>query len=106
MPVKSLEMILLDYVKSNTIIHYVKCDCQGKDVDVIKSLKSFLPNTRYVQIECSLDKEKPFYINQKNYEEEIIIMNDLGFEPIFYMEYIGGPLPEGEILFKNKNFIG
>jgi FkbM family methyltransferase len=102
-PVRTLESVLLEKVSSGTTIHYVKCDCQGKDVDVIKSLRSFLPFTKYVQIESSFDHSKPFYVNQPSYEDDIIAMDKLGFEPIFWMEYPSSPLPEGEILFKNKN---
>src|ERR1019366_3737009 len=101
-PVKTLESVLLEHFNNETIIHYVKCDCQGKDVDVIKSLRSFLPLTQYVQIETSFDKTRPFYVNQPSFEEDIASMNELGFEPIYWMVYPDSPLPEGEILFKNK----
>lgn len=102
-PVRSLESILLEHVNSDSLIYYVKCDCQGKDTDVIRSLKSFLPNTKYVQIESAFSYDKLFYDGQPSYEDDIRKMDELGFEPIFYMEYLESPLPEGEILFKNKN---
>jgi hypothetical protein len=98
--VRSLESILLENVSPNTVIYYLKCDCQGKDANVAKSLKSFLPNTCYVQIECSLDKNRPMYVGQTDYKEDIDIMKNLGFEPVFYVEYDQSLLPEGEILFK------
>ncbi len=103
-PVQTLESVLLTHVAPDTVIHYLKCDCQGKDVDVVKSLRSFLLKTKYVQIETSFDKNKPFYVNQPDYEADILAMAEIGFEPIYYMEYLESPLPEGEILFKNTNF--
>lgn len=102
-PVRSLENILLEKFNNNTIIHYLKTDCQGKDVDVVKSLRSFLPQTKYVQIECSLNEDFPFYDGQPSYEQDIEEMDKLGFKPIYWMNLSLSPLPEGEILFKNKN---
>lgn len=102
-PVKSLEKILLECVAPGTRIHYLKCDCQGKDADVAKSLKSFLPHTKYIQIECSFSQDQPFYIGQPSYEQDVLELQQLGFEPIYFMDYALSPLPEGEILFKNKS---
>lgn len=101
--VRSLESILLELVAHGTIVSYMKCDCQGKDVAAIKSLRSFLPTTRYVQVECSFNANEPFYEGQPSYEDDVAVMYELGFEPIFWVEYPNSPLPEGEILFKNKN---
>lgn len=99
-PVTRLETILLKHVSPGTEIYYLKCDCQGKDVSVVKSLRSFLPHTKYVQIESSFSRERPFYTGQPSHEDDVAEMEKLGFEPIYYVEYSGSPLPEGEILFK------
>lgn len=99
-PVKSLENILSNY--SDSDIHFLKCDCQGKDVEVVKSLRKFLTRTKYVQIECSFDKNQPFYDGQPSYEEDILELAKIGFEPIYFVDYLGSPLPEGEIILKNK----
>lgn len=99
-PVRSMESILLECVPANTVIHYIKCDCQGKDAAVVRSLRSFLPNTRYVQIESSFCRNNPFYDGQPYYEDDIASMRSIGFKPIFYVEYPDSPLPEGEILFE------
>jgi hypothetical protein len=101
--VQTLESVLLQHVSPATIIQYAKCDCQGKDVAAIKSLRSFLPFTKYVQVELSFSCDQPFYNEQPSYEEDIETMSELGFEPMFWTEYPNSPLPEGEILFKNKN---
>lgn len=105
-PVQTLESVLLQHVAPGTIVQYVKCDCQGKDVAAIQSLRSFLPTTRYVQVELSFSGEKPFYTGQPSYEEDIETMDKLGFEPLYWIEYPLSPLPEGEILFGNKNLRG
>jgi FkbM family methyltransferase len=104
-PVQTLESILLEHVSPETTIHYLKCDCQGKDADVVKSLRSFLPFTRYIQIECSFDKNQPFYIDQPSYEDDVKSLVELGFEPIYFMDYLESPLPEGEIIFQNTNLL-
>lgn len=105
-PVRTLESILIEKFPLSTIVHYMKCDCQGKDVAAVESLREFLKNTRYVQVECSFSHEQPFYVEQPSYEDDIIAMDKIGFEPIFWIEYPESPLPEGEILFKNKNYKG
>lgn len=97
--VTNLEDLLLRHVKAGTTVHYLKCDCQGKDADVVKSLRSFLPHTNYVQIECSFSRERPFYLGQPFYEDDVATMATLGLKPLYYIIYPDSPLPEGEILF-------
>lgn len=101
--VRSLESMLLDVVQPGTVVHYCKCDTQGSDLSAAKSLRSFLSKTRYIQLECSFDKEHPFYTGQSSYEEDIEEMDKLGFTPLYYQEYPDSPLSEGEILYVNKD---
>lgn len=98
--VRSLESILLE--ENLTNIHYLKCDCQGKDIQIVKSLKSLLDKTKYVQIECSFSKNHPMYDGQSYWRDDIKTMEELGFEPLYYVMYSSSLLPEGEVLFRNK----
>lgn len=100
--VRSLESILKERFPHGIAVHYAKCDCQGKDMDVVRSLRSFLPSTNYIQIESSFSREKPFYEGQGYCEDDVAEMDKLGFEPLFYVVY-ESVLPEGEILFGRKN---
>lgn len=102
-PVMTLESIILGLgIQPGTKVQYLKCDCQGKDVAVARSLRSFLGNTEYVQIEASFSKEQPFYVGQPSLQEDVAEMRRLGFRPIAYMQYGGSPLPEGEVLFQKE----
>lgn len=99
-PIMSLESLLFESGRSQAYIYFLKCDCQGKDVSVVKSLRSFLARTDYVQIETSFSRERPFYKEQPCHDDDVKEMEEIGFRPIYYVEYNGSPLPEGEILFK------
>ena len=84
-------------------IYYIKCDCQGADLDVIKSLGKYLPYVKYIEMEVSLDAEHPFYKGSNTVEEAFEFLESNGFKPIEFSSYPVSPLPEGEILFENKS---
>ena len=37
-------------------------------------------------------------------DEVVEMLDNKNFEPILFTEYTNSPLPEGEIIFKNKNW--
>jgi len=52
--VKKLDDVLRDEFGTNPIvIKFIKIDTEGNDTNVIKSLETYLPNTRYIIFECS-----------------------------------------------------
>jgi len=89
-------------------IYYLKCDCQGNDVNVVKSLKSYINKIEYIQIESNIDKKLSYWDCNGSFEEDIIEIEKLGFKAIYYLiwefqgvDKINGiPAIEGEILFK------
>ncbi|HDY89711.1 MAG TPA: hypothetical protein ENH82_16555 [bacterium] len=86
-------------------IYFLKCDCQGNDVNVVKSLKSYINKVQYIQIESNLDKKLSSYNCGGSFEEDIIEIEKLGFKAMYYViwELDGLPAIECDILFrKNK----
>jgi len=52
--VKKLDTVLRDEFGTKPIvIKFIKIDTEGNDTNVIKSLQTYLPNTRYIIFECS-----------------------------------------------------
>ena len=43
-------------------------------------------------------------LSEKSIREVIEVLNNKNFEPILFAKYPLSPLPEGEIIFKNKNW--
>tara|TARA_Y100000296_G_scaffold85400_1_gene121241 strand:- start:1731 stop:2447 length:717 start_codon:yes stop_codon:yes gene_type:complete len=85
-------------------IHYLKVDCQGNDVNVVKSLGKYLDKTDYVQIETTFDDQNLYDISL-TYVDDIKEMRELGFTPIYYcsQQKRAFSMPkEGEILFKRQ----
>ena len=92
---------LLDSIGGIEKIHYMKVDCQGNDVNVVKGLGSYLSNINYVQLESTFDTKNLYNISL-TYIDDINEMRSLGFTPIYYCIHSKAhSMPqEGEILFK------
>lgn len=97
---KRLDSILLKYEPSN--IHYLKTDCQGADLNAIKSMGNLLKITKFIEMEIGLDKNKPFYEQSDEFSVVLKELELLGFEPIEFTNFPVSPLPEGELVFKRK----
>jgi len=105
--VKTLRLdTVLDSIGNVDEIHYIKIDCQGNDVNIVKSLGDYAAITNYIQVETTFDDECAYTVSC-NYLDDIEEMEKLGFRPIFHSPVAPRPdlqgLPaEGEILFINK----
>ena len=83
-------------------IFYLKTDCQGSDLNIIKGLGEYIDKVTYVEMECSLDLEHPFYVGANTVEEAIEYMYSKGFHLIEFTWFPGSPLAEGEIVFASN----
>jgi hypothetical protein len=92
---------LLDSISEVKELHYMKVDCQGNDVNVVKGLGSYLDKITYVQVESTFDTENLYNV-PLTYLDDINEMRSLGFTPIYYCVHEKNhSMPrEGEILFK------
>jgi hypothetical protein len=118
---KEVDVVSMKYILdsiskfSKEHIHFLKIDAQGVDINVVKSMKGYLDKTLFIMIESitNTDKNAVLYKNQSNIEEDILVMESLGFE-MFSMKDYGkciGPQsgmpcsPEADVVFINKSFI-
>ena len=81
---------------------YLKLDVQGSELECIEGAGDFLQQFMFIETEIGLDKQKNFYKKGSELEELIQLLDDKNFEPILFSRYSTSPLPEGEIIFKNK----
>lgn len=58
-------------------IELIKIDAQGKDLDIVKSLKQYIDKVCYIDLE---DDSTYFYKNSPNQEEILSYMNNCGFK--------------------------
>jgi FkbM family methyltransferase len=89
------------------LIHYLKVDAQGNDLDVIKSSSDWLDKTIFVQIEsCTSKSIKNFmYHGQTSVEEDINFMESIGFKLFEKLDHSEKSCPEADLIFLNKKFI-
>jgi len=89
-------------------IFYLKTDCQGADLSVVKSMGDYLKKTKYIEMEVTLDptEDEPhtFYLEQDNNVNEVINqLHEIGnFEVVDFLPFPASPFPEGMILFKQQ----
>lgn len=111
--VLSLEYIIDKLNLQNKTIYYLKPDAQGKDKDVVLSLKKYLKNIKYVELELNCSYNSSLYKKQSTVLEDIIELYKIGFIPIHFtmfrlllgsLDNINNKLiNECEIIFKNIN---
>ncbi len=81
---------------------YLKLDVQGLELECLKGAGKFLKEFMFIETEISLDKNNKFYNEGSELDEIIELLDIENFEPILFTEYSQSPLPEGEVIFKNK----
>jgi len=108
--VEKIETYRLDKIISNIIDKtkgspgYLKLDVQGSELECLEGAGKFLKEFMFIETEIGLDKNKKFYDRGSELDEVIEVLNNKNFEPILFAKYPLSPLPEGEIIFKNKNW--
>jgi hypothetical protein len=103
--VNSLKKVL-DQVADvqDKVIHFVKIDTQGMDIEVVRSLRSYIPKVMWVQMEC-VTENVMLYKGQQGIEQDIVDMEKLGFYVYnikdYKVEHPGSV--EVDVIFKNAN---
>jgi len=89
------------------IIHYLKIDTQGNDINVIKSCEEKIQNVMFIQMESCVAKNENqiMYENQSTIDNDISYMESLGFELLHTIDYSTDAPPEADIIFYNKAFL-
>jgi Methyltransferase FkbM domain len=71
------------------IIDFIKIDAEGKDVDIVKSLKENLHRIRYIGVECSSHKNEQLEIfeNGSRLSDAVDFFKENGFEVFELTDY-------------------
>ena len=91
------------FVNKNLSNIFIKIDCQGSEIDILKGSTNILPYTDFILIEM------PFFgiynENVPNFKEHIDYLDSIGFIPYDVLEshYINDYNMQIDILFINKN---
>ena len=91
------------FVNKNLSNIFIKIDCQGSEIDILKGSINILPYTDFILIEM------PFFgiynENVPNFKEHIDYLDSIGFIPYDVLEshYINDYNMQIDILFINKN---
>jgi len=89
------------------IIDFIKIDAEGKDVDIVKSLKENLHRIRYIGVECSSHKNKDLEIfeNGSRLSDAVDFFKENGFEVFELTDYAKDPnnlTQMSDVVFVNK----
>jgi FkbM family methyltransferase len=89
------------------IIHFLKIDTQGNDINVIKSCGDYLNKIMFIQMESCVAKNQSeiMYENQSTIEYDVKYMKDCGFEVLNITDYSDSAPPEANIIFYNKSLV-
>ena len=109
-PIIKSAIDLNSYILKNTLFQnrtlsniFIKIDCQGSEIDILKGSTNILPYTDFILIEMPL-----FGIyneNVPNFKDHIDYLDSIGFIPYDLLEshYINDYNMQIDILFINKN---
>ena len=103
-PCCPLKVILEDSGWFKGIIHYLKVDAQGNDLDVIKSLREYLGSCLFIQMEsCVSNKlDNTMYEGQNLFDSDRAFMEANGFEVLTFTDHSQVSCPEADVVFVNK----
>lgn len=100
------------YIKQNNLFNnnpisniFIKIDCQGSEIDILKGTSSILPYTDFILLEIPLFGK--YNENVPNFREHIEYLDNIGFIPYDILDdhYINNFNMQVDMLFINKNNI-
>ncbi len=103
-PVWPLSRLIEVHGLQEEVIHFLKIDAQGTDLDVFLSLGRYLPHCLFVQLETvySGDRRIRLYEGQTIFEDERPVIEREGFRLIqVYDHGRVGASPEADVIFVN-----
>jgi len=102
-PAFKLSTIIRQYGLAHDVLHFVKIDAQGSDLDVFRSLGEFTENCLFLQIETVYPEGNApgvtLYEGQTTFAEDREVIEAAGFR-IFNVARFGST-PEADVIFVN-----
>lgn len=104
--VVTLDYLIDTYIQS-PVIHFLKIDTQGNDINVVKSTSKNLEKVMFVLMESCVAKQDSeiMYVNQTTINDDITYMKNAGFDILHIEDYSHDAPPEANILFYNTRFV-
>jgi FkbM family methyltransferase len=107
---KTIKAITLEQVikeSNEDLIHFLKIDTQGNDIDVIKSGDESINKVLFIQMESCVAKNESqlMYKNQTTMQYDVEYMLSKNFKLIDYIDYSADAPPEANLFFVNQGLI-
>lgn len=76
-------------------------------MNVVRSMKDHIHNVMFVQLECvtSKDRNVVLYDGQTIMEDDVAVMDSLGFDVFSIEDYSYTGIPEADVVFINRKFM-
>jgi hypothetical protein len=109
--VYNINDIIASTLGETVIIDFIKIDAEGKDMDIVKSLKDNLHRIKYIGVECSSHKNKDIEIfeNGSKLTDAIDFFTENGFEVFELTDYSKKPdnlTQMSDVVFVNRRYKG
>lgn len=79
---KTLKSIITENKLETCIIHILKVDCQGNDLNVVKSLGNYISSVLFIIIESNSDNTSTLYSNSSTFKDDNEYLTSNNFELI------------------------
>jgi hypothetical protein len=99
---KTLKYVIEESNLKNDIIHILKINCQGNDLNVIKSLGKYLNNVMFIVIKSYCDSTSCLYENSSKFTDDYDYLKTNNFELITKELLIRD---ESDCLYYNTNLV-
>lgn len=105
--VYNINDIISSTLGDSVIIDFIKIDVEGKDMDIVKSLKENFHRIKYIAVECSSHKNKNLEIfeNGSKLSDAIDFFTENGFEIFELTDYslrVDNLTQMSDVVFVNK----
>lgn len=98
-----LETLLTQHMNEKEIIHFLKIDAQGADMDAFRSLGNWVKQCLFVQIETVVrtakDRDTRLYAGQTTFAEDHEVLKTAGFRLLNLADFV--VTPECDALYVN-----
>ena len=87
--VYNINDIISSTLGEHEMIDFIKIDAEGKDMDIVKSLKDNLHRIHYIGVECSshTNKDLEIFENGSRLSDAILFFRENGFDIFELMDY-------------------
>jgi FkbM family methyltransferase len=101
---RTMSSIIKELKLNDEIIHFLKVDAQGQDLNVIKSLDKYLKNVLFIMIETTMPhiKNGTLYKNSTTYTQDLEFLKNNNFEVVCVEKLLES---DADALFYNKSLI-